>query len=300
MKLRLFFKAARADFLPVTIIPFFIGAAYALNQGFFISLPLLMLGLIGVCSTSLSANLINNYFDYESEADNQVEKISSFFGGSRMIRKGIYTKREILNFSLILLFVGFFCGFAIFAITRDPVFLAFMIIAGVLAVEYTAPPLKLAYNRLGELDIFILFGIGLVIGSFYLFSGKFTFDSFLISLPISFLVAAIIICNEVPDFKTDINVGKRNLLSLSGVNNGYILYGSIIFFSLVSIFLNITQGILPKFVVFIVLFHLPGVKALFNLKNGLNDTGMLIQASLFTIIQHSLVGIATIITLVIS
>jgi len=83
-----------------------------------------------------------------------------------------------------------------------------MVLSGVLAAQYTAPPLRLAYNRLGEIDIFLLFRIFLVMGSFYLFAEKFTFNSFLVSLPIAFLFAGVIICNEIPDSEYDLRAKK--------------------------------------------------------------------------------------------
>ena len=119
----------------------------------------------------------------------------------------------------------------------------------------------------------------------------------IISLPASFLITAVIICNEVPDFGPDIDVRKRNLLSLFGVKNGYLLYGIVVLFSLLTVFLNIICGILPFYAILTGAVYFLGVRAFVNLKKGLSDTNKLIQASRFTVIQHSLVGIAIILTL---
>lgn len=299
-KLKQLLKAARTDFLPASIVPFFVGVAYALNRGFSLSLSMFVLGLTGVAAAHLSANLLNDYYDYRSGADNRTAKVSSFFGGSRAIQNGIFTAGEILKFSLFLMSVAFLCGVGIFAVTGDPVFLLLMLAGGILAVEYTAPPLRLAYRRLGEVDIFLLFGVGIVMCSFYLFSRRFDSGSFLISLPVAFLIAAVIICNEVPDFESDIGVGKQNLLSLTGVRGGSVLYIIVVCLSLLAIFLNVAKGILPFYAALTGVVYFPGIKAYSNLRNYPSDISGLIQASRFTVMQHSFVGIAIILILLIS
>ncbi len=297
MSIRPFIKAARADFLPASVIPFLTGVFYAVRTGEDFYPFRFILGFAAVTAAHLSANLLNDYYDYKSGADNLKEKVSSFFGGSRTIQEGTYAEGEILKFSIFLLAVSSLCGLVIFALTRDPLILWMMVIGGILAVEYTAPPLRLSYRMFGELDIFILFGVGLVMGSFYLFSGHFTVGSFLVSLPIASLIAAVIICNEIPDYGSDIASGKKNLLSLSGVNNACILYGIVVSFSLLAVFLNIIFGILPPSYVYLIFAYLLGVIAFFDLKNGLADINRLIRAGRLTIIQHAIVGIMIIVGL---
>ncbi len=296
----LIFKAARADFLPASVIPFLIGAFYALSRGFSLSLPKLILGLTGVVAAHLSANLFNDYYDYKSGADNQTAKVSSFFGGSRAIQDGLFTDKKILKFSLLFLFFAFLSLLGIFILTTDFTFVIFVSIALFFALEYTAPPLKLAYNKMGELTIFVLFGVGLVMGSFYLFSGAFSLGSFLISLPISFLIASVIVCNQVPDFDSDIRAGKNNLLSLTDIKHAYILYGLLILFSLFSLFLNIRFEVLPRYAILVGLIYFFAIRAFLNLKSNLSDINKLIQASRLTLIQHFLIGAAIILILIIN
>ncbi len=293
------FKAARADFLPASVIPFFIGLSYALSRGFSLSLPKLILGLTGVVAAHLSANLFNDYYDYKSGADNQSPKVSSFFGGSRAIQNGLFTEKEILRASFLFLFIAFFSLLGMFILTFDFFLVFFVSLALFLAVEYTAGPLKLAYNRMGEATIFLLFGVGLVMGSFYLFSGALSFESFLISLPISFLVAAVILANQVPDFDSDIKAGKRNLLSITGVKSAYIIYGFLILSSFVFLLLNIAIGSLSIYALLAGLIYLLAIPAFLNLKNNLADINKLIQTSRLTLIQHSLVGASIIFILLI-
>jgi 1,4-dihydroxy-2-naphthoate polyprenyltransferase len=294
MKFNSFIKAARADFLPASVLPFIIGAVYAFKAGFSLSFLKIILGLTGVVSLHLAANLLNNYYDYKSGADTRTPKISSFFGGSRVIHEGLYTAKQIFIFSSFFLFAALVCGLALFAVIGDPVFPVMMVAAGILAVGYTAPPLKLAYRKLGELDIFLLFGVFLVTGSFYLFSGRFSLGALVVSLPVSFLISGVIICNEIPDFHSDLSAGKRNLLTFSGIEKGYSLYGSAVFLSLAALLLNVMNGTLPRYAVLITVAYLLGLKAFFNLKNGLADKEKLIQASCLALALHSIIGISII------
>lgn len=293
-------QASRADFLPASIIPFFIGVSYALASGFSLSLLILILGLTGVMFAHLSANLLNDYYDYKSGADNQTPKVSSFFGGSRAIQRGLFTDKEILKLSVLFLFIAFFSFLGVLILTSNFVLIFFVSLALFLAVEYTAGPLKLAYNRMGEFTIFLLFGSGLVMGSFYLFSSVFSIGSFFISLPISFLIAAVIIANQVPDFSSDIKAGKKNLLSVVGVKNAYIIYGFLILLSFISLLVNIVIGSLSIYAALAGLIYFLAIPAFLNLKNNLSDIHRLIQASRLTLIQHSLVGIVIIFILLIN
>ncbi len=289
------FRAARAHFLPASIIPFFIGAAYAYNKGFSVSLINFTLGFVGVVSAHLAANLFNDYFDDRSGADALEGNDNPFFGGSKAIQKGVYSAGEILGFSLFFLFLSLLCGIIISFITRNPVIVVIMVIAGILAVQYTAPPLRLAYNKLGEVDIFLLFGVFLVAGSFYLLTGLWELDLFLLSLPVSFLIAGVIICNEIPDFESDARVKKNTLVVYFGRERGYILYGGVVLLSLVSLWVNIWLKILPPWSGLMSLFYLIGLVVYIILKSGLKNKKIFTRVSALTVMLHSVVGIGILI-----
>jgi 1,4-dihydroxy-2-naphthoate octaprenyltransferase len=191
---------------------------------------------------------------------------------------------------VFFLAVSFCCGSFIFIITKNPVFLILMLTAGILAVEYTAPPLRLAYRRSGEADIFILFGVLMVMGSFYLFAETFTFGSFLISLPVAFLIAGVLICNEVPDFPGDAAAGKMNLISLTGRERGYLLYAGVLVLSMLCVIINVFSGHLPPIALGLLLFYFFGFKATVILKDHFKDIESSIIASRMTIILHGAVG----------
>lgn len=300
MTFSLLLRASRANFLPASIIPFIIGASFAFNQGYKISFPKLLFGILGVASAHLAGNLMNDYYDDRSDADKLNTNSSPFFGGSKVIQNKGMTPKEVLISSIMLFFLALLSGIIIFLITLDPVILIMMLIAGILASGYTAPPLSFAYRKIGELVIFLLFGALLVMASFYIFSQKFTASSFVISLPISFLVLGVILCNEIPDYKSDILVGKRNLISLVGQERGYILYILAILFSIIAIIINISMEMLPAYFASSILMFIIGLRAINVLCKKPKVLDNYIKASQLTIVLHGLVGVALIAALLIS
>jgi 1,4-dihydroxy-2-naphthoate octaprenyltransferase len=292
-------KATRANFLSASLIPFMIGAFYAFRLNGSISPVRFILGFLGVGSMHLAGNLFNDYFDHKSGADNISGKESPFFGGSRVIQKGLLSPLDVLSLSLFFTALASLCGLGIYVITGNPAFPVFMLIAAILAFEYTAPPLRLAYNKLGELDIFLLFGVLLVMGSFYLFTGTFAFGAFLVSLPISFLVGAIIVCNEVPDHHSDRAAGKHNLVYIVGREKGYIVYALLIILSALALIVNVLSGNIPHIAGLIILLYAIGVKAALILKDRASGMNDFIDAGMLTIALHTIVGAAMILTLLI-
>ncbi|MGD2279164.1 MAG: prenyltransferase [Candidatus Omnitrophota bacterium] len=297
MDLKLLPRATRANFLPASIIPFLIGTAFVCSQGVDVSIARFRFGFVGVICAHLAGNLLNDYFDHKTGADNIAIRRSPFFGGSRVIQQGLVKPKEVLRLSFIFFTVSALCGFSIFLISKNPVFLLLMLIAGLLTIEYTAPPLRFAYRRLGELDIFILFGVLMIMGSVYLFSENFTPGAFLISLPIAFLILGVLICNEIPDLPTDAATGKRNLVSLSGQRHGYLLYAGVIVLSALSIVANVYYGNLPVFALAALFVYFSGFKAAVILKLRFNDLKSCIYASKLTMNLHGMVGLLIIVML---
>jgi 1,4-dihydroxy-2-naphthoate octaprenyltransferase len=297
MKLDLFFKVTRINFLPASIVPFLTGMVLAFREGAPLSSVKLIAGLLGIASAHLAGNLFNDYFDHKSGADTVTGRRSPFFGGSGVVQQGLVSAGKVFFLGFGFLLVSLMCGLLIFIITQDPVFLFMMGLAGVLTVGYTAPPLRLAYRRLGELDIFFLFGVFMVMASFYLFAGRFSAYSFFAALPVSFLIGAVIVCNEVPDAQTDIKARKYNLVSIFSEKNRYILYSVVVTLSYFAILVNVGRGLVSPLAAGLAVFYLMGFKAARLLKNGLGNFGDLVKASAFTIVLHAVIGVGMVVAI---
>ena len=86
------------------------------------------------------------------------------------------------------------------------------------AIAYTAGPFPLGYNGLGDLFVFIFFGLVAVLGTFFLQAHALSADAVVACLPVGLLVTGILVVNNVRDVETDRAVGKRTLAVLLGRN----------------------------------------------------------------------------------
>jgi len=217
----------RAPFMSASIIPAFIGAAYAstvLTSGSFSTLNFI-LATIGVALLHLASNVFNDYFDWTSGTD-QVNNsyFQKYSGGSRAIELGLITERGTKMVATSLLLIS----------TAIGIYLAFQVGTGVLVFGlagafagyfYTAPPLRLVARRgLGELAIGVTFGPLITGGMFYTLTSTYSWTSLLIGLPIGLLTANILLINQVPDLEGDASTGKNHLVVTFGRENAVLIY----------------------------------------------------------------------------
>lgn len=205
----LFLRATRLPFLTATFVPILLGIAVAAwVNGFSWSLALLT--LVGGACIHLGLNVANDVFDTTSGADAANVNPTQFSGGSRVVHYGLLTLRQITLLSAGFYAVGIAIGIYL-AATRGWDLLWLGIAATLLSVFYTAPPLKLVYRGLGELDVFLGFGPIMVLGAYYVQAQEFDVEPLLASIPVGILIALVLYVNEVPDRRADAAAGKRTL-----------------------------------------------------------------------------------------
>ena len=289
-------RALRLPFLSATILPFIFGVLIA--RGHFRLLPFLA-GLIAAMATHLSANLINDYADSRSGADNIDLKYYQFFGGSKLIQEKVFSQKFYLKLAIVFASIA---GLAVLwlAITLHS-FLPLMLYAAIifLSWQYSAKPLCFSYRRCGEIFLFLLFGPCLVMGGYFTQTGIFPdLKSFLLSLPFGFLTTAVLFANEVPDLTQDLKARKFTWASLTGEKNAFMLYLGLMFLAFFSILLNIKLNYLSLAAVFSLIIALLAVKAAQVMKNYPSDKMKLVESSKLTIAVQTLVSLVLIISLV--
>ena len=156
---------------------------------------------------------------------------------------------------------------------------------------YTAKPIRIGYGSLGELVVGIGFGPLIVVGSYYVQVQTLPFNVFLISIPISILIALVLFINEFPDCNSDKKVGKRTLVVILGKKNAVVLYDIL----LASIYLLIASFIALKILplaCLIVFLSLPlAFKAFTVSKENFNKIYELLPVNAVTIALHSVIGV---------
>ena len=152
----------------------------------------------------IGTNLANDLFDFERGAD--TERL----GPPRVTQSGLIPPERVrlgmfLSFGaavaigVYLLFVG---GWPILVIG------VLSIVAG---VAYTGGPWPLGYHGLGDLTVFVFFGLVAVVGTYYLQAETVSATAFLTAVPVGLLVTAILVVNNLRDIETDQRAGKRTL-----------------------------------------------------------------------------------------
>lgn len=281
-------RALRLPFITASVLPFVLGSLIERGDFSFIKF---FLGLIAVACAHLSANLINDYADSKSRADWQDKSFYGFFGGSKLIQEGIFSEKFYFFLAVIMALISALAIACLAVILKSFFVVNIFMAVIILSWSYSAKPLQLVYRRLGELVIFILFGPVLVMAGYFLQTGIFPdLRSFALSLPIGFLVTAILYANEIPDYANDFKSGKFTLVSIWGGKQAYLFYCVLVALAFLSIAWDVSVGYINPVVTFSFLLVFIPLKAAAILKNHYDDKIKLVASSRMTIILHNIVS----------
>src|SRR6266404_3448552 len=201
---RLWLMAARPATLPASITPVLVGTAAGVHDGAFVLLPFLS-ALIAAVLIQVGANLANDLFDFEKGADT-----SQRLGPLRVTQSGLASPRQV-RLAMILSFgAAVLIGLYLITVGGWPILMIGMLCIAA-GIAYTGGPWPLGYHGLGDLFVFIFFGLVAVTGSTYLQTGAFSATAFAAALPVGCTVTAILVVNNLRDIETDRQAGKRTL-----------------------------------------------------------------------------------------
>ena len=202
--LRLWIIAARPRTLPAAVAPVLVGTALAGTEGVFRPLAFVC-ALIGSVFIQIGTNLSNDYSDARRGADTEDR-----LGPVRVTAGGLMPPRQVLVGTYVAFGIAVGAGAYLIAIAGWQLLVvgAASILAGVL---YTGGPRPYGYEGLGELFVFLFFGVVAVVGSYYVQTEDLHWTAFALSVPVGLLVSAILVVNNVRDIETDRRAGKRTL-----------------------------------------------------------------------------------------
>ena len=194
---RAWVQAARPFSWTASMVPVFLGAALVLRAGGAARWGLFPLVVLASLLIHAATNLVSEYFDYRKGVDR-----AETFGSSRVLVDGLLTPRQVLLGGLAAFALTAAIGLVFIAIYGWPILLLGAIgMAG--GFLYTATPLAFKYLGLGDVGVFLLMGPLMVVGSFFVLTGRWSTEAILISLPIGCLVAAILSANNLRDIAHD-------------------------------------------------------------------------------------------------
>ena len=207
---RLFVRATRAKVLPVMLAPVAVGAAVAWERSGSLSWWRFALTAVGAAGMHLGANVINDIYDEESGAEVRARAdFKSLATGSGVLGAGLMSRRRLLGLAAALFGTGLACAAAL-AIGGRPHVLWLGAIGFVLAYEYVGPPLRYGTvgRGLGEIGIFVAFGILPVAGSYYVQAAAIDAAALWASLVPGLLTTMVLYHHHFLHWESDRAVGK--------------------------------------------------------------------------------------------
>jgi 1,4-dihydroxy-2-naphthoate polyprenyltransferase len=201
---KLWLLAARPRTLPAAVAPVLVGTSLAIGEGTFRPLAFAS-ALIGSIFIQIGTNLSNDYSDARRGADTEDR-----LGPVRVTAGGLMPPRTVLLGTYVAFGIAVLAGVYLIAIAGWELLLvgAASILAGVL---YTGGPKPYGYEGLGEVFVFLFFGVVAVVGSYFVQTEHLRWEAFALSVPVGLLAAAILLVNNIRDADTDRRAGKRTL-----------------------------------------------------------------------------------------
>lgn len=209
--------------LTASLIPVLVGGALALGFDGEVVWWLFPLVLLSAFLFQAGTNTVSDYYDYKYEVDKDYT-----YGSSRVIVDGLIGAKALYIGGLIMFGLGATIGI-LFVAMRGPAILVIGAIGLLGGYCYTAKPVAFKYIGLGDVEVFILMGPLMVIGSYFVLTGSFAWEALLVSLPVGCLVAAILYANNLRDIRHDLEAKVKTLAGLLGYGRGKYVYYVMVF-----------------------------------------------------------------------
>lgn len=210
--------ATRYWALPVSTMPLVVSFAYLFSID---ALPvgarpwiILVLSLLGVVLLHSAGNVLSDWFDYRTGVDNE-----NAFAVPNLVF-GKFQPKEYLIFSIILFVVGCIDGFVVVWLSGS----IGVLIVGAVAVLLTALYSFLKYHALGDLDIFIIFGVLTVLGLAAAVTGGWCWDTLMLAVPLGVITVSVLHANNTYDIPSDKAAGIKTIAMLIGEKASSVLY----------------------------------------------------------------------------
>jgi 1,4-dihydroxy-2-naphthoate octaprenyltransferase len=235
--MRIWLMAARPRTLPAAIAPVLVGTAAAVQWvGHLPRLGAFIAALVGSIFIQIGTNLANDYSDAKRGADT-----ADRLGPVRVTSAGLVTPQRVMRATWIAFAVAVACGIYLATVAGVVILLigAVSIAAGVL---YTGGPRPYGYAGLGEVFVFLFFGLVAVNGSYYVQVEQLDALPLGLSIAIGFLATAILVVNNVRDLETDRRAAKMTLAVRMGRANAVALYRLFVLGAFVMLPISLAAG----------------------------------------------------------
>jgi 1,4-dihydroxy-2-naphthoate octaprenyltransferase len=191
--------------LPAAVVPVLIGSGVAAGYGKF-SLWRAALALLVALALQVGVNFANDYSDGVRGSDSAERRV----GPLRLVGSGLAAPGQVKLAAFGCFFVACCAGLALAAVTSW-----WLVLGGALAVLaawfYTGGSRPYGYRGLGEISVFVFFGVAAVAGTAYVEMGRLSWLGLAASIPAGLLSCALLMINNLRDIRSDSESGKRTL-----------------------------------------------------------------------------------------
>jgi 1,4-dihydroxy-2-naphthoate octaprenyltransferase len=203
-RFQVWWLAIRPRTLPAAAAGVVVGSALTLYDRTFHPIPA-MAALLVALLLQIGSNLANDVFDYERGSDS-----ARRHGPLRVTQSGLLTPHQVkvdmgsvfALAALLGLYLAFRSGWAVLLVG----------LAAILsAIAYTGGPFPLGYHGLGDLFVFLFFGLASVSGTYFVQAGRISPAAWAMSVPVGLIIVGILVVNNLRDLETDRMAGKRTL-----------------------------------------------------------------------------------------
>jgi len=215
---QIWLAAARPRTLPAAVAPVLVGSALAWHDGRFNPAAAALCLAFGLL-VQIGTNFANDYYDFVKGADTGAR-----VGPRRAVAAGLVTPTAMRRAMWVVFAVAFATGLGVVA-WGGPWLLAIGVASILCGIAYTGGPWPLGYNGLGDVFVFLFFGLVAVTATYFVQTGRLTADAWLAAVPIGLLAANILVVNNYRDADTDAAAGKHTLVVRFGRRFARVQFG---------------------------------------------------------------------------
>ena len=241
MKLKIWFLETRPQFLLLSVVLAFLGTCIAWYDGAF-HLGYALLAFIGLLLCHISANTLNDYFDYKSGIDLETRR-TPFSGGSGILPPSLMSPKQVLWLGLVSFLLAVPIG-VYFVVVRGWLLLPLLAVGAICILLYTPVITRLGWPEWAP-------GVGMgalpIIGFYFVQTATYTWPVVVAAIPSGILVYNLLLLNEFPDTEADMKAGRRTMPILIGKAKTSIVYSALTVAVYLWIVGGVVAGMMPLF-----------------------------------------------------
>jgi 1,4-dihydroxy-2-naphthoate octaprenyltransferase len=211
--LKAWVMAIRPKTLTASLMPVSVGTGLAFGAGVGRWLPALA-ALLGALLIQIGTNLTNDYYDFKKGADT-AERL----GPVRVTQSGLIAPGTVLAAALGCFGLAIVSGIYLVWVGGWPI-VAIGLTSVLCGYAYTGGPVPLAYHGLGDIFVFVFFGLVAVTGTYYVQALTVSPAAWYAAIPVGALGTALLVVNNLRDAHTDVKANKRTLVVRLGTGAG--------------------------------------------------------------------------------